>query len=435
MEHWNRQETTDRRALLSLTRELEVLISAALVISLLQLPGVLDTWFNARYLHLEGTAFGVIFSIYYVGKLISYGLIAAFTIHFLARGFWVAIWGLENAFPHGSNLEKADLGPVTTRVFRERIPSLQTLERAVDRFASSIFAFVFIFVLQLLVISLAAMLSWLVAVLLALIPGVDAGIAFIVVFTVYFLSIAIPALLDKGIGKGWVSRRLEGSVRRAITFLSVINLSALSAPLFLTFASNVSRKRIALIQTVFIYVLVGVFAAAVFSDVGLLRYDSYLYYPGGDRTNTIDHRYYRDSLGSASVEVPHIDSRVLSGSWIPLFVPYDASEDNERLRTLCDAEPLRNRNLDFRLERTGDDQGAELLECVDQIYSVAIDDEPLSPDWSFYREPSTNVPGWFTMLDASELADGKHVLTVEHVPLPKGLEDDRADEFHIPFWK
>ena len=84
-----------------LTRELELLISAALVFALLQLPGVLDRWWDGIGAHVTGTPFGVAFAAYYAGKLASYGLIVAILTHFLLRGFWVALMGLRSAYPGG----------------------------------------------------------------------------------------------------------------------------------------------------------------------------------------------------------------------------------------------------------------------------------------------------------------------------------------------
>ncbi|HEX2061532.1 MAG TPA: hypothetical protein VHK90_12395, partial [Thermoanaerobaculia bacterium] len=150
------QIPSEEKSLFQLTRELELLISAGLVFALLQLPTVLDNWWTHTIVHVGGAAFGTVFTIYYVAKLVSYGLIAAIAAHFLLRGFWVAIMGLRSVFPTGIEREKLDQGEVFRRFYDERLLTLDEIEHRVDRIAASIFAFVFLFLTIFLMMSVWA---------------------------------------------------------------------------------------------------------------------------------------------------------------------------------------------------------------------------------------------------------------------------------------
>ncbi|MEA2463583.1 MAG: hypothetical protein QOJ98_1330, partial [Acidobacteriota bacterium] len=116
------------KSLFQLTRELELLISAGLVFALLQLPDLLNDWWMRTSVHVGGSAFGTVFMLYYVGKLIAYGLSVAIAAHFLLRGLWVAIMGLRSVFPDGVNRDKLDQGEVYRKFYEERLLSLQEIE-------------------------------------------------------------------------------------------------------------------------------------------------------------------------------------------------------------------------------------------------------------------------------------------------------------------
>lgn len=438
----NRNADTPRTLDFAITRELEILISAALVFSLLQLPEVLDQWWARTEIHLGGSSFIMAFVLYYVGKLFSYGLIAAFAAHFLLRGLWVALWGLQSALPGGIDYAKLDAGPISTSVYRERLMTPNEMESRIDKIASSIFSFVFMFMILLLMISILSGICWAIASgLAAIIPGAEVGPLFIGIGLLISLANLAVVYVDKWTRKKQrqLSRKTQKFMRGFILVFHYLALNFLYAPIFLTFATRVSRRTISIIQTSFMYVMIGIFVVTVFADAGLIRFDDYLYYPNRAPSRTVDARHYA-SLRPADdpITVPTIQSEVVEGPYLRLFVPYDAFEDNERMDVLCRGlEPLRTDSLTFESPRKDlpPERVEALMSCLSSIHEVTLDGEVIEPDWTLHTEPGANVPGRLAMIDTRAMAPGKHLIVVRHVPLPEGVEDEKADEHFIPFWK
>jgi hypothetical protein len=139
------------------------------------------------------------------------------------------------------------------------------------------------------------------------------------------------------------------------------------------------------------------------------------------------------------VDEPAIQSDVVEGPYLRLFVPYDARKDNRRMHALCPGvAPLRDDGFFLARPRTKlpPARVAELAGCFDRLYQIALDGHALAqPGFVFYRHPHGRVAGRLAMIPVTSLAEGKHLLTVRHTPLPAVKKDEDAEEFFIPFWK
>lgn len=464
-------------------QELELLISAAIVFSLFQLPGFLDTAFESVDLHLGSQLKFFAFLPYYMAKLVVYGLIATFVIHFLMRSLWVALLGLQTSYPKGIQWDRLKLGPVALELYRD-LPTVESLEETVDRIASSLFAFLFVFMTMMFTTILWSALFGILAYVLALVAGADdvfstAGRYFMVLMGFLMLVSLVTSGLDRALG-GKHAHRVPDWARKAVKgvyrVLHRLGPNRFHLPIFFTLSSaKVSRRKLTLLQIGFLYTLIGVFILGLFLDRGILRLDSYAYYP--DRTGAwgMSSTHY-DSLRPAErpATLPALSSDIASGPFLRLFLPYDSREDNERIVALCpDVEPLHAEGLRMSGRKPpADDRIEAALACLDTVYRLTLDGEVLEDlDWVFYTHPVGDIPGWLTYLSTADLAPGKHLLVVEHVELPRedgapetgagegGLEadmtadadagdaavdaagDDDSDEHdasrdvhHIPFW-
>ena len=430
------------KSLFQLTRELELLISAGLVFALLQLPQWLDDWWMRTSVHVGGSAFGTVFGLYYAGKLVAYGLIVAIAAHFLLRGFWVAIMGLRSVFPGGIDREKLDQGPVYRKFYAERLMTLDEIEDRVDRLAASIFAFVFLFLFIFLMMSVWAIVAWVLAFITMRITGSDRLVLPIIVavFVIYVGLQSFAASVDKAAKKRQVSPWVEKLALRILKGMHYITFNFLYAPVFFTFASNTSRRKTSVVLVTFLYAMIGMFMLSVFYSRGILGFDSYAYYPAQARAHQLRPMHY-DNLrdGNVPAEEPSIQSDVVEGPYLRLFVPYDAREDNKRMRALCpEVRPLREEGFFMTSRRTKipDARVAELAGCFDRVYQLELDGRRIEkPGFVFYRHPQGRVAGRLALLPLSALPAGRHMLTVRHTPLPGVKKDEDADEFFIPFWR
>jgi hypothetical protein len=436
------QPDSAEKSLFQLTRELELLISAGLVFALLQLPAWLDDWWMRTSVHVGGSAFGTVFGLYYIGKLVAYGLIVAIAAHFLLRGFWVAIMGLRSVFPGGIDRDKLDQGPVFRKFYADRLMTLDEIEARVDRLAASIFAFVFLFLFIFLMMSVWAMIAWVLAFIAMKIFGTErVGLPIIVtVFVLYVGLQSFAASVDRAAKKRRVPAWVERLALRILKGMYYITFNFLYAPVFFTFASNTSKRKTSVVLVTFLYAMIGMFMLSVFYSRGILGFDSYAYYPAQARAHQLRPMNY-DNLrdGNVPAEEPSIQSDVIEGPYLRLFVPYDAREDNKRMRALCPGvRPFREEGFFMTSRRTkvSEARFAEIAGCFDRVYQIALDGRPLEkPGFVFFRHPQGRVAGRLALIPVSSLTAGQHMLTVRHTPLPGGVKDEEADEFFIPFWR
>ncbi len=429
------------KSLFQLTRELELLISAGLVFALLQLPAVLDDWWLRTSAHVGGSAFGTIFTMYYVGKLVAYGLIVAIAAHFLLRGFWVAIMGLRSVFPQGVDRDKLEQGEIFRKFYEDRLMTLDQLEDRVDRFAASIFAFVFLFLMIFVMMSVWSLFAWAIASIAMAITGND-QLAMPVILTVFGIYIGLQsfaATIDRRTRKRPVSPTTEKLALASMRWMHYVTFNFVYAPVFFTFASHSSKRKITIALVSFLYAMVFLFMVSVFYTRGILGYDSYVYYPHQAREQQVRAVHY-DNLRDegAPAREPSIQSDVVEGAYLRLFVPYDAQEDNKRMKALCPGvSPLRDEGFFIaRRRKLPPERTAALVECFDRVYQIAIDNQPIAkPGFMFYRHPHGGVAGRLALIPASSLATGRHMLTIRHTPLPGVTNDEDADEYFIPFWR
>jgi hypothetical protein len=432
---------SEEKSLFQLTRELELLISAGLIFALMQLPGVLDDWWRHTTIHVGGPSFGTVFVIYYVSKLVAYGLIVAISVHFLLRGFWVAVMGLRSVFPHGINQEKVETGEIFRKFHENRLLSLEEIEHRADRIAASIFAFVFLFLILFVILTFWAALAGLVALAVMKITHNDRlGMPVVLASFVVFVALqSFIASVDKTSRKRPVSPRVEKTALKLLEWLYYPTFSFIYAPVFLTFTSNTSRRKMNILLVGFLYAMIAIFMLSVFSSRGIIGFDSYAYYPAQAREAQLRAIHYDNLRGeNVSANEPSIQSDIVTDPYLRLFVPYDAQEDNKRMRAHCpDVEPLRGEGFFFlRRGKIPPARIAELERCFDRVYQLALDGKPLvQPGFVFYRHPQSGVAGRLALVPVGSLAAGKHLLTVRHTPLPGVKKDEEADEYYIPFWR
>jgi hypothetical protein len=423
-----------------LSRELELLISGALVFALLQLPGHLDAWWNDVRIHLTGATFAVPFAAYYIGKLASYGLIATIAFHFLLRGLWVALLGLRGAFPGGIDESRTGLGPFMRGFYSGRLTTLQELERRVDRVAATLFSFVFLFLALLLGISIWSGLAGLIAFAVARLTGKGAllGILFWSVFGAFAVAQTAISLLDRRSKKHELSPRTQRFGTGLMRLIYYGTLNFLYAPIFFTFASQVSRKVITTVQVVFLYALIAVFAVTTLLSAGVFGFDNYAWFPPNAGREQIRANHYEElrDLDTRST-LPTVQSQIITEPYVRLFVPYDVRRDNEVIRRLCpDVPPLRTEGFFTRSRaRTDAKRTAAALQCFDRVYSIELDGKRLNGlEAAFFVHPDSGLHGRLMMIPTAPLPAGKHELIVRRNVQP-GSDPEGLNVYSIAFWK
>jgi hypothetical protein len=427
--------------------ELELLISGAVVFSLLQLPSLVDDWFAGVQAHLAGRAYFGAFMLYTYVKLIVYTLIACFVTHLGMRAYWVGLIGLESVFPHGVRWDNSSYGPVMTEVYREKIGRLQPRIDAADRFCSILFPLAFtvvaLFVFSILILGIGASLAFGVSRLLF--GGRYFEPAFVGVFS---LAAVIP------IG-AWIADRVLGArverggrghrmLRRASLAAYYVNAMPIYGTTFMTLISNVRKGARYPAMYALMALLFGFFFVKdIFLGQGLVTTGDHLYLPDQAGVFGIEAESYEDQRepGEVYARTPSIQSDVIRDPYVKLFIPYMPVRHGEAFAERCQGvRPLSRGGPRLGVAPVPDSAAVRtLLDCWARLQPVALNATPIRPDFRFYRHPGTGVRGILAYIPTAGLPQGANLLTVG--PAPRSTKDERdrrgrpSEPYQILFWR
>lgn len=424
--------------------ELELLISGAVVFSLLQLPGwVDDQYARVRLIRESSTMLGLMMLYVYI-KVSLYTLIIAFLTHLAARGYWVGLIGLESVYPRGINWDNTNYGPVTTEVYRERLGRIQTHIDAADRFCSVLFPLAFSLVsfclYSLLLMGVFSGVAYL-ATLVAGDPGVFVR-SFMVAVVVFTIIPGLVWVADRRLGRaaepgGTTHLRL----RRLATIVFYLSALPVTGVMFTTLYSNGRRSmRYPLVLAGIALLFAYVFAHDVMVREGLLGLNGSALYPEDAGEMAVAPSYYADQRlpGGDYDREPFIQSEVIRGPYVRLFIPFVPLLHGESLPEGCPG--LREVNAGrLRLGRVQNADTARtraVLACWTRLQPVTLNGRVIAPGFRFSVDPRTGIRGIVAQIPVQGLPRGQNVLSV--APTPRTAESRRrradADPAVIWFW-
>jgi hypothetical protein len=428
--------------------ELELLIAGAVTFALFQIPGSLESalgWVEAR---TSGTQAGFAAAGYMYAKAIVYVLIVAFLLNLCARAYWVGLVGLHSVFPKGVRWERmgGSAGPYAVAEYKRRLASLPAVIGRVDNFASVIFSFAFLIVITFFysVLGLAVLtgLAWAIS---RLFFGAEhAKHVLVALGLLVILPLIVGGTVDKIYGKrldpdGRGARILRGTMRYA----AYMNGSALFGPIFLTLFTNLS-KRVMLplfYGAVGVAMLLGV--VDTLSRMSGLSMGGSVYVPDDRDVRGVANDYY-ESLRAADAPTtgPLIQSDVITGPYVRLFIPYRADRHDPWLASSCPgAQPLRKTSLHLSgapaNPARADSVAARTLACLGRLHAVAVDGTPRPElEYRFYTHPTTERDGIITYIPTASLAAGMHTLRIQPPPRsPRSTNRTPLQPYEIAFWR
>lgn len=419
------------------TWELELLVSGAVLFGLFQVPPfVLEVW-DARAPHLSVVGSGVGFVVVLLVLTLFYALIGCFVLHLGLRAYWVALVGAHSVFPGGVRWDKQrEYGPIQSRLHQERVRPLPDFIGRVDNAASLVFASGFVLGASVLatsgLIALMAVLLWAATTVL----GTRRGL--LLTALVYFpvtLVLAAAPLVDYKFGGRIDPESRAGRWLRALLRVAQGALPAGVRSLASVLSSNVPKRVVWCATAVGFVGAMGTAAAHVLPDEGQLPASgNYRFFSDAAPGAALPALRYAVLRGDvpASTRGPSIDSDVVTGPYLRLFVPYRPPIHNEALPALC---PGLTALADLDGATSAGRAAADaVLRCAARAHRVAIDGRPVdSLRFHFLADPRTNRRGFVAYLPVSALAPGEHALTVWPARLP-GARPARAP-YEIPFWR
>ena len=432
--------------------ELELLISGALVYSLLQLPGYVDGWFQDVRPHSAlGTFFGV-FMAYMYTKLILYTLITCFVLHLAVRAYWVGLIGLESVFPAGARWDDSNYGPVMKEVYRQKIGRLQPRIDAADRFCSILFPLAFtVVMLFCFSVGMAAVGGGLAFGISRLLFGgehllrvlVAIGLAFALVPTLTWIA---DRRYGDRVEPGSRGHRL---LQRGSLVSYYVNAMPIIGTTFMTLFTNVRKGVRYPVMYALMALPFGVFMVKdVYLGLGAVITGDYAYLPDDAGAFGVDAGLYEDQRpeGEVYARMPSIQSDVVDEDpYLRLFIPYAPLRHGDAFAQQCPGvRPLSEGGV--RMDQSAPPDSAAVravLDCWTRLQPVVLDGRPIRPDFRFYTNPRTGIRGIMAHVPVQALSAGEHLLTVGYPPRsPRDAEAASAraagrapDQYYIRFWR
>lgn len=430
--------------------ELELLISGAVVFSLLQIPGQVDAWFHGVEPHLAGRANFGVFMLYTYVKLILYTLIACFVLHLAVRAYWVGLIGLESVFPQGVRWDNSSYGQVMTEVYRERIGRMQSRIDAADRFCSILFPLAFtvvmLFLFSIALVAVTGALAFGISQLLFGGRFMGAVGAVLVAFTVGLPVLTL--MIDRRFGaRAQPGGRGHRVLRRASVAAYYLNAMPIYGTTLMTLITNVRKGARYPVMYALMALLFGVFMVKdLFLANGVLLGGNTEYLPDEEGRYGITPGVYESQRGEGEVypRMPSIQSDVIRDPYVKLFIPYSPMRHRDAIAEACPGvRPLSETGLRMN---TADAPAAAavraVLDCWTRLQPVTLNGRPIRPTFHFYTHPESGVRGILAYIPVAGLPRGENLLTVAVAPRARSNAENRRrimganapEPYYIPFW-
>ena len=432
--------------LLSRTWELELLISGALVFALMQVPGHLDRYWDHVIFDVGRTGFSLVMLLHiYVRAMVAI-LILAFLLNLGARAYWVGLVGLDSVFPQGIRWDRAKLGPMSRDFYRTRVPETRRMIDLLDNFCSVTFSFAFVMVVIFLMAGVLAVLTVGLVYLLARAIGAEHRVSDIlaVVLITVALALSVFTLVDRRYGERLEGTRTGAVLRRAIGWVSILQVVPLYGTTFMTLVTNLrARVAVPLIYAVMFGVILYVFSDLAAEN---LEVTGERYVPANVAAVGVSYDHYQShrSPDSRIRDVPVIQSDIIQEPYVRLFIPYVARRDAQAIEQLCpNATPLVDGLLTLRpdlAEVPAEEDMRIVLDCISGYRYVRLNDVAVTQPHRFYREPRQGVEGTVVYIPVGDLPAGEHMITVNRTPRwdgagPDAVQRDAYPPYRIPFWR
>lgn len=431
------------------TWEVELLISGALVFSLLALRGPLEDAF-ARWFPLASDLMRqMLFYGYLYAKLALYALALTFILHLAARARWVALVGVHSIYPHGPRWENLSGGPLARRLAERLYDDIPAAIERADNSASLVFAFGILtaqFALSLLLMSVT------VVALMALAKALGMSESLLWIFAVAMVvPLILVYLIDRWVvprtsGENWLSR----ATLRLMQVSNTATLISATQPLMSLITTNYGGRRGIWILFVVLYLMLGVVMVdSLYRRGDLAQWmGDPLPSPRRDAGLTASHYASLRQGPLVNHPSPHIDAEVAQGPYLRLTLPYVAARHAGAMAEHCppaapvDADPAgTDADADAQALRQAKRNAEQArIDCFGRLFEPTLDGRPLSRlEFLRFQHPAHDLDGALAMIDIRDLAPGRHELRLRHWSSRSNgngnADEDRVTHEVITFWR
>ena len=410
------------------TWEMELLISGATIFGLLQLPELIDRAYLTT-LNLSPPDYsGLINPLWMYAKFALITLVATFIAHLCLRGYWVALVGLDSVYPGGIRWESLERGPIARASNQRHGRSMESIIERADNRATRVFAVGFGFAMVMMLPVAIVLLSLVASLVVDVVAGPGhAGAVFATVALLVLVPWLLLRALDRRLGarlppQGSVSKFLS----RALGAYSRLGMGRGSNPLVALFVSHEGRTRAGLAGLLFVVPVIAVLMVQASLAPGRLPLGFFVGLSAEDPTSpdASPAAFYADSGSSsdARIPLPHIPSRVASGTHVELFIPFLPRLHGPLLQAACPSALTVKREPAATRAR---------LDCLATVNDLRLDGQPLAIRLDASSDPASGQPGMLAMVPVAALPPGRHELSLRAPARP----DSSPRRYRIAFWK
>jgi len=409
------------------TWEMELLVSGATIFGVLQLPELIDRGYFRAMNSMPQDYILLVTGLWLYGKL---GVITAaltFLAHLCLRAYWVAIVGLNSVYPGGIRWDALRLGPLDRERLATQPPQEQiaaAIERADNR-ATNVFGAGVAMAMMMLAPVFLVLLAIMVALVVQGLFGEGWALTcFWVVGLVWVVPRMLLPRIDRRFGAAIMA---SPRLRRAFTAVNGaygrIGLGTRNNPLLGLFASHVGRARF---MWTIALVFLPVAMVIVFANAGRMPFGLFGGFPGTNRYSEASSpvAFYADQRRNARemLPAPHIPSRVVSGQYLEVFVPFVPRLHGPAMRATCAGQ------------QDAATRDRARLDCLARLIALRIDGAAVTVPLDASTDPDSDEQGVVAMIPVAALAPGRHELSLNH---PEHLAPDGGTtlRYRIPFWK
>jgi len=410
------------------TWEMELLVSGITILGLLQLPGLIDgIYFRAMNISPEAYA-RLLSPLWVYTKVAVVILLLTFITHLWMRGYWVALVGLNSVYPGGIRWDRLGLGPLTREHFEQGPQESMddVIERADNR-ATRVFGVGFSFAAVMLGLVAFATIAIAGAVLVAVVAGERyATLAFGAIAAALMLPWLLASVLDYSFNK-----QLRRSPRLAAAVMKVSAAYARGMgfgprSLMSLFASHAGVLRFSVMTILILVPVLLMIEGQALLARGRLPFAYMTGLPATDpfsASSSLSDFYADQRDGAPTVSpMPRIASRVATGPYVELFVPYIPRLHEATRPVPC--PPTADTAIGSR----------KRLDCLARLLALQLDGKPLLLRFDASTDPVSDQPGMLAMVPVKSLPAGRHELSFNAPgrPVRPGGPPRR---YRIPFWK
>jgi len=266
-------------------------------------------------------------------------------------------------------------------------------------------------------------------------------------FNAVLFSLVLPATVVAMLDRRFGARLPEGSrarrwLRRGAILGYYTSGTAATGAVWLILFSNLRRRTVSATLTV---IMVGLCGFFIVNDIllreGAITTDSYAYLPETFSSRSMLHSAYENlrPVEGDYEYTPSIDTDVVTGRYLKLFIPYPPTRLNAALRERCPGLPVLGgggpRMPMLNARDITDAEQERVLACWAQVQPVKLNGKPFRPSFRFYTHPRTGLRGVIAYIPTAGMAAGENVLEVSAIPRTRGSTRRPRPPYVIPFWR